>query len=91
MHEKVAKANQWHGRSSSMVKYRAIKYKLLRKLWKSGTVPCIRFGRNVINWNERDMQKFDALSKLGRSTLCATVEALIGYMGWRIFSDLYEK
>ena len=59
-------------------------------------VPSIMYDMNVINWNERDMQKFDAVqSKLGRVVLgangYAAVEAFRGNMGWSSFSERCMK
>ena len=94
--EKVMSANQWYGRLASVARYRANNYEVLRVLWKAVAVPSMMYGMNVINWNERDMQKFDEVqSKVGIVALganrYAAVEAIRGDMGWSTFSERCMK
>ena len=94
--EKLAKANQWYGRLGSVARLRANKYEVLRELWKSVAVPSVLHGMNVMNWNETDMQKLEAVqNKVGRVALganaYAAVEAIRGDMGWSTFSERCMK
>ena len=89
MQEKITKPKQWYGRLVSVARCRANKFEVLRVLWKAVAVLSMTYGMNVINWNERDMQKFDvAQSKIGRVPLgangYAAVEAIGGEMGWKL-------
>ena len=59
-------------------------------------VPSMMYGMNVINWTERDMQKFDVVqSKVGKVALgangYAAVEAIRGDMSWSTFSERCMK
>ena len=69
---KLSKANQWYGQLANVARWCANKYEVLRKLRKTVAVHSLIYGMNVMNWNERDTQKFEVIqNKVGRVALGA--------------------
>ena len=46
--DNLFRANQWYGRPTRIVRYRANKYVVVRELWKEIAVPSIMYGMNVL-------------------------------------------
>ena len=94
--EIIRKARQWYGRLSSVSRFRANGYEIMRGLWKGMAVPGIMYGMNVMTWTNSEIDKLDVIqNRVGRVALGANryvgVEAIRGDMGWSTFDERWMK
>jgi len=94
--ERIARANQWWGRLSSVARYRANKYEVVRGVWKGMSMPSLMYGLETVPWTVKDIDKLEVVQrKVGRLILGANkyvaVEAIRGDMGWSTFRERIEK
>ena len=92
----VARANQWHGRLASAIRFRANRYEIIRVLWKTMAVSGIMYCMSVMPWTECELNKLEVIqNKVGRLALGAAKfaanEAIRGDMGWSTFVERLMK
>lgn len=93
---RIYRGNQWWGRLSSIAKFRANKYEILRGIWKNIAVPGLTYAMDTVNWTGGEVKQMDIVqNKIGRLALGArsytAVEALRGEMGWSTFEERLMK
>jgi len=93
---KICKAEQWYGRLSSIVKFRANDYEIIRGTWKGVGVPAIMYGLEALSGNTAWINKLEKVqNKIARVGLGArrftAVETLRGEMGWSSFNERIMK